>query len=316
MQFNSEYFRFFKKKRLRFFSFFFALSFLFWIITKLSNPYRSQVSLEVRFVDIPSTVVLKSDPPIGLTADITASGFQLLIYHFFKSQIDVTLADTDFSKEAVQVNLLNQKFQLEQQLFQSASLNLISPAQINLSFSELKRKKIAVLSPEEPSYRAGFNRSGDWLIQPDSVWVLGPDDKVDTLRGLMIKRLSKVNIDNDIYENLKLLGVDDIILEQESVLLEAKVNRFTERSIVSFINIKNLPDSLAIKLFPQSLEVSYLVPLDKAVEIQATDFKFYCDFLDTKKNSDNSLEIFLENHPSGVQNIRWKPDKVDYLIRK
>jgi hypothetical protein len=193
---------------------------------------------------------------------------------------------------------------------------LISPAQINLSFSELKRKKIAVLSPEEPSYRAGFNRSGDWLIQPDSVWVLGPDDKVDTLRGLMIKRLSKVNIDNDIYENLKLLGVDDIILEQESVLLEAKVNRFTERSIVSFINIKNLPDSLAIKLFPQSLEVSYLVPLDKAVEIQANDFKFYCDFLDTKKNSDNSLEIFLENHPSGVQNIRWKPEKVDYLIRK
>ena len=301
---------------MRFFSFFFALSFLFWIITKLSNPYRSQVSLEVRFVDIPSTVVLKSDPSIGLTADITASGFQLLIYHFFKSQIDVTLADTDFSKEAVQVNLLNQKFQLEQQLFQSASLNLISPAQINLSFSELRRKKIAVLSPEEPSYRAGFNRSGDWLIQPDSVWVLGPDDKVDTLRGLMIKRLSKVNIDNDIYENLKLLGVDDIILEQESVLLEAKVNRFTERSIVSFINIKNLPDSLAIKLFPQSLEVSYLVPLDKAVEIQANDFKFYCDFLDTKKNSDNSLEIFLENHPSGVQNIRWKPEKVDYLIRK
>jgi len=195
------------------------------------------------------------------------------------------LADTDFSKEAVQVNLLNQKFQLEQQLFQSASLNLISPAQINLSFSELKRKKIAVLSPEEPSYRAGYNRSGDWLIQPDSVWVLGPDDKVDTLRGLMIKRLSKVNIDNDIYENLKLLGVDDIILEQESVLLEAKVNRFTERSIVSFINIKNLPDSLAIKLFPQSLEVSYLVPLDKAVEIQATDFKFYCDFLDTKRTA-------------------------------
>ncbi|MBH45662.1 MAG: hypothetical protein CMC93_03495 [Flavobacteriaceae bacterium] len=316
MHFNSEYFKFFKKKRLRFFSFFFALSFLFWIITKLSNPYRSQVSLKVRFVDIPSTVVLNNDPPVGLIADITASGFELLIYNFFKSQIDVSLADTHFLKEAVQVNLLNQKFQLEQQLYQSASLNLISPPQINLSFNKLKRKRIAVLSPEEPSYRAGYNRSGDWLIKPDSLWVIGPDAKVDTLKGLMIERFSKVNIDNDIYENLKLVGVNDIKFEQESVLIEAKVNRFTERSMVSFINIKNLPDSLAMKLFPQSLEVSYLVPLDRAVEIQSTDFKFYCDFIDTKKNSDNSLKIFLENHPSGVQNIRWKPEQVDYLIRK
>ena len=81
-----EYFRlrFPDKKRLRFFSFFVALSFLFWIITKLSNTYSSSVEFDVNFVDIPPLIVLNQNFEAKLKVDITASGFELLIYQFFK----------------------------------------------------------------------------------------------------------------------------------------------------------------------------------------------------------------------------------------
>ena len=89
MQRNFEYFRlrFPGKKRLRFFSFFFALSLLFWIITKLSNTYSSSVEFEINFVDIPPLVVLEQDVGSKMKVNITASGFQLLVYHFFKNYI-------------------------------------------------------------------------------------------------------------------------------------------------------------------------------------------------------------------------------------
>jgi hypothetical protein len=110
--------------------------------------------------------------------------------------------------------------------------------------------------------------------------------------------------------------LDQIKFETSDVLIQAKVNRFTEKSLDAFIHIKNLPDSLAIKLFPQTLQLTFSVLVDKAEGIKPSDFNFYCDFRKIQLTEQNTLDIFLENEPEGVRNIRWQPKKVDYLIRK
>ena len=318
MQRNFEYLRlrFPQKKRLRFFSFFFALSFLFWIITKLSNTYNSSVEFAVNFVDIPELIVLDQHFETKIKADITASGFELLIYHFFKNKFNVSIQNADYSSDLAKVDLMGQKFNLQQQLYQNATLNLISPLHLTFSFGELKRKKIPVIPPEKVNFKPGYDRTGDWVIDPDSVWVYGASQKVDTLRGLFIEPLSDQYIDDDIEQDLKLLPVDQIRYETEKVLIKTAVKRFTEKSIEALISIKNLPDSLAIKLFPQSLKVTFLVLIDKAEGITAGDFKFICDFEQAQITKKNTLDVLLEMEPKGVINVRWKPKKVDYLIRK
>lgn len=160
MQRNFEYLRlrFPQKKRLRFFSFFFALSFLFWIITKLSNTYNSSVEFAVNFVDIPELIVLDQHFETKIKADITASGFELLIYHFFKNKINVSIQNADYSSDLAKVDLMGQKFNLQQQLYQNATLNLISPPHLTFSFGELKRKKIPVIPPEKVNFKPGYDR--------------------------------------------------------------------------------------------------------------------------------------------------------------
>ena len=318
MQRNFEFLRlrFPQKKRLRFFLFFFAISFLFWIITKLSNTYSSSIEFAVNFVDIPNLVVLDQHHKTKVKADITASGFELLIYQFFNNKINVSIQNADFKGDLAKVDLMVQKFNLQQQLYQNATLNLITPTQLSFSFSELKRKKIPVIPPANVKFKPGYDRSTDWLIEPDSVWVYGVSQKVDTLRGLFIESLSNDYIENDINENVKLLPINQIKYETEKVLLKTAVKRFTEKSFETLINIKNLPDSLAIKLFPQSLKVTFLVLIDKAEVISAGDFKFVCDFNKAQTTKKNTLDVFLDIQPEGVSNVRWKPKKVDYLIRK
>ena len=73
---------------------------------------------------------------------------------------------------------------------------------------------------------------------------------------------------------------------------------------------------MAIKLFPQSLKVTFLVLIDKADGISASDFKFSCDYNQAQMTDKNSLDVFLENKPNDVRKVRWKLKKVDYLIRK
>ena len=252
MQRNFEFLRlrFPQKKRLRFFSFFFAISFLFWIITKLSNTYSSSIEFAVNFVDIPNLVILDQHHKTKVKADITASGFELLIYQFFNNKINVSIENANFKGDLAKVDLMVQKFNLQQQLYQNATLNLITPTQLSFSFNELKRKKIPVIPPVNVKFKPGYDRSTDWVIEPDSIWVYGVSQKVDTLKGLFIESLSNDYIENDINENVKLLPINQIKYETEKVLLKTVVKRFTEKSFETLINIKNLPDSLAIKLFP------------------------------------------------------------------
>ena len=318
MQRNFEYFRlrFPGKKRLRFFSFFFALSLLFWIITKLSNTYSSSVEFEINFVDIPPLVVLEQDVVSKMKVDITASGFQLLVYHFFKDDINVSIENADYGGNLAEIDLMDQKFSLQKQLYQNAILNRVSPPQLNFSFGKLKRLKIPVIPPDEINFKPGYDQAGEWVIEPDSVWVYGTSKKVNALNGLSIQPLSQETVDNNIEEKVKLLPIDQIRFETESVLIKTSVKRFTEKSIDAFINIKNLPDSLSIKLFPQSLKVTFLVLVDKAESISAADFKFSCDYGQAQSKEQNSLEVFMEMKPEGVSKVRWKPKKVDYLIRK
>ena len=318
MQRNFEYFRlrFPGKKRLRFFSFFFALSLLFWIITKLSNTYSSSVEFEINFVDIPPLVVLEQDVVSKMKVNITASGFQLLVYHFFKDYINVSIENADYGGNLAEIDLMDQKFSLQKQLYQNAILNRVSPPQLNFSFGKLKRLKIPVIPPDEINFKPGYDQAGEWVIEPDSVWVYGTSKKVNALNGLSIQPLSQETVDNNIEEKVKLLPIDQIRFETESVLIKTSVKRFTEKSIDAFINIKNLPDSLSIKLFPQSLKVTFLVLVDKAESISAADFKFSCDYGQAQSKDENSLEVFMEMKPEGVSKVRWKPKKVDYLIRK
>jgi hypothetical protein len=318
MQRNFEYFRlrFPGKKRLRFFSFFFALSLLFWIITKLSNTYSSSVEFKINFVDIPPLVVLEQDVVSKMKVDITASGFQLLVYHFLKDDINVSIENADYGGNLAEIDLMDQKFSLQKQLYQNAILNRVSPPQLNFSFGKLKRLKIPIIPPDEINFKPGYDQAGEWVIEPDSVWVYGTSKKVNALNGLSIQPLSQETVDNNIEEKVKLLPIDQIRFETESVLIKTSVKRFTEKSIDAFINIKNLPDSLSIKLFPQSLKVTFLVLVDKAESVSAADFKFSCDYGQAQSKDENSLEVFMEMKPEGVSKVRWKPKKVDYLIRK
>lgn len=318
MQRNFEYFRlrFPGKKRLRFFSFFFALSLLFWIITKLSNTYSSSVEFEINFVDIPPLVVLEQGVVSKMKVNITASGFQLLVYHLFKDYINVSIENADYGGNLAEIDLMDQKFSLQKQLYQNAILNRVSPPQLNFSFGKLKRLKIPVIPPDEINFKPGYEQAGEWVIEPDSVWVYGTSKKVNALNGLSIQPLSQETVDSNIEEKVKLLPIDQIRFETESVLIKTSVKRFTEKSIDAFINIKNLPDSLSIKLFPQSLKVTFLVLVDKAESISAADFKFSCDYGQAQSKDENSLQVFMEMKPEGVSKVRWKPKKVDYLIRK
>ena len=107
-----------------------------------------------------------------------------------------------------------------------------------------------MIPPVNVKFKPGYDRSTDWVIEPDSIWVYGVSQKVDTLKGLFIESLSNDYIENDINENVKLLPINQIKYETEKVLLKTVVKRFTEKSFETLINIKNYRIHWLLNCFP------------------------------------------------------------------
>lgn len=306
-----------EKNKFRFFIFFVVLSTIFWVITKLSNTYDSKVALSVNLIDLPVTIVPVLEKDLELKVDLTASGFQLLIYHLFNKKVELSFENASYASGTALINLFDQRFQIQQQLFANATVNQVTPNVLKFSYDQLKRKKVAVRPILNITFMPGYDISDGWKVEPDSLWVSGPEKLIDTMERLNTLPIKLIDVNKDIKKEIGFVITNPLLkFEVNSTSISASVRKFTEKTVSAFINIKNLPDSLAIKLFPQSVAVTFSVLLDQAARIDAKDFAFSCDFATSDGGDKRSLIVNIEKQPQGVRKVRWKPSQVDYLIRQ
>ena len=306
-----------EKNKFRFFTFFVVLSTVFWVITKLSNTYDSNVDLLVNLIDLPVTIVPVLEKDLELKVDLTASGFQLLTYHLFNKKVELSFENASHASGTALINLFDQRFQIEKQLFDNITVNQVIPNVLKFKYDNLKRKKVAVRPILNITFMRGYDINDGWKVEPDSLWVSGPGKLIDTIEELNTLPIKLIDVNTDIKKEIGFVKTNALLkLEVNITSISASVRKFTEKTVSSFINMKNLPDSLAIKLFPQSVAVTFSVLLDQAARIDSKDFAFSCDFATSDGGNKRSLIINLEKQPQNVRKIRWKPSQVDYLIRQ
>jgi len=294
-----------------------VLSTVFWVITKLSNTYDSNVDLSVNLIDLPVTIVPVLEKDLELKVDLTASGFQLLTYHLFNKKVELSFENASHASGTALINLFDQRFQIEKQLFDNITVNQVIPNVLKFKYDNLKRKKVAVRPILNITFMRGYDINDGWKVEPDSLWVSGPGKLIDTIEELNTLPIKLIDVNTDIKKEIGFVKTNALLkLEVNITSISASVRKFTEKTVSSFINMKNLPDSLAIKLFPQSVAVTFSVLLDQAARIDSEDFAFSCDFATSDGGNKRSLIINLEKQPKNVSKVRWKPSQVDYLIRQ
>src|SRR6056300_1067948 len=156
--------------RFRFFLLFVFISFTFWLSTKLSNTYTLEQSFSVFWKDVPEGISL-SDTSQKISASITASGLEILLYRLIDKSVTISLQEADFSVSLGQVSLRNQQFSIEQQLFDNTKLNQIYPENLDIAYSRLDEKRIAVVPQTRIQLRAGYLSDISIQSKPDSILV-------------------------------------------------------------------------------------------------------------------------------------------------
>jgi hypothetical protein len=81
------------------------------------------------------------------------------------------------------------------------------------------------------------------------------------------------------------------------------------------INSINVPEVMNISVFPNYVEVKFMVSLTKLSDIKETDFEANVDCKELN-NQYRKLKVDLSKYPSFIKSVSLKPAKVEYVLKK
>tara|TARA_B100000073_G_scaffold147007_1_gene121002 strand:- start:352 stop:1098 length:747 start_codon:yes stop_codon:yes gene_type:complete len=247
---------------------------------------------------------------------LSASGFEILLYKFFKDNIDLSLdKDVTYNNNIAQVNINKKMYEIENQLFENNKIEDLISKQISFKYSILSRKKVPVFFDKNISFRPGYLNEDQFNIIPDSIIVIGPNSIIDTLKRVKTILYEKNDVYNSINEEIELLKLDNLFYNKNQVIISSIVKKYSEKEFKIPIRILNLPDSIKLKLFPNYVTLKAIISLDNYNNIINDDFIITTNYKLLNSNFSN-LSLLLAKYPKDVKNINWYPKTVNYLIRK
>lgn len=308
-----------ERKQLPIFFFLIGLSAIFWVLTVLSKDYTSTIEAPVEFVDFPSDKLLVEAQDVRLQMQVNAPGFALLAYQF-----------RFFDKVALSVDGFISKrkgrdweyFWLGEQSLAEVQANLphamqllhVQPNRIALTLSDKAEKTVAVQLKSTLSFESMFRQKEPIRLQPNHIVVTGPKTVVDAVEFVSTEALQLSGIKSDM-EGVLALGKPqhpELSFSQSTVDWSLQTEAFTEGVKAVPLRIKGVPRGYELKLFPEEVELHYLVSLADFDKVKANMFAAEIHFSENRKR----LPVKLTKESVLVENIRISPSKVEYVLIK
>jgi len=312
------------RRKLKIFLVCVAVSVLMWLLISLSKQYNQTIFIPVRYINYPQQKTLVNAVPNRLAVNISGTGFELL-------KLDRSLVD-----DTLTINLDNLKMNmrggyergfldpaflsssLEQRISGALSINQVLSDSIEFIFDLRVTRRLAVKPEIKIELEQGFVLLDSISCIPADVEVTGPLSMLDTLSRITTKSISTDPLRESITYitsiNLGSLGRSSTA-EPDSVKVIVNVDRLTEKKFAIEPVIINAPDSITLMLFPNTVEITALVPLTLFDEISITDFRVVVDFKAYQKGM-LALPVVVENWPVAARKVTTRPEKVEIAIKK
>lgn len=307
-------------RRFMVFLFFVALSTIFWFLVRLEDEYETEISLPLKFVNLPENNVLVGELPDDLSLKIRSHGYKLLEFKVSNALLPFVVDLNEVSlrirseDERIRFYLLSSLLiqDIEKHMSSQISIIDVSPDSLYFDFAPRVWKKIPV------QFNGKLNLMKQYMIRevnmdPDSITVSGPGTIIDTLKFVSTENIYREELAQNIDEEVKLRKRKGLEYDVDEVNLEVVIEKFTEASIEIPIQNINVPDSLILRTFPNVVNVIYFVGLSDFDKVLPQLFDAYVDYEDVVSEKDK-LEVKLTRYPEYISSVRIVPGEVDYII--
>jgi hypothetical protein len=242
---------------------------IFWLLTKLSNNYTSDIQIPVVYSNLPKDKVLQRELPGKLTLYVHGSGWDLLRHYLNLSSSAVVIDAKEFAGNGnMPTNSYRNVF--SQQLQDKFEVQRVIPAEINFDYFEKRSKTLPIKLQAAIDINAQYGLTDTIELTPDSVTATGPAPLVDSLPWIYTDTLVLQDVSQTTTGTVALRNPPDanIELSINQVKYHIPVEQFTETSIRVPIKMVDVEQNAI--LLTKEAQVAFQVPLSRIREYEQT----------------------------------------------
>jgi hypothetical protein len=302
-----------------------TISVFIWLLTKLTYDYTNVVTFPVGYTGLPQEKIPMTSMDSVLDVAINATGFGLLRINYFtrKRTFNINLMNYQmqtfegYSEVVIGTSLVAQ--QIVERFNIPGQVDYVIPESLTLRFNEKVSRRVAVLPDVKYTFKRQYFAYDTMEVKPAYVEISGKADVIEKVRFVKTLPVVFENLDASVDRSVDLLPPntsDPFWIDPPQVRISMQVKRFTETGFEVSVQPVNLPDSVKIKLFPQKVNISFLVALKDYKDLTPEMFNCVVDFSDITGLEGSRLQVQLLDPPSVVRGIQITPPEIEFLILK
>lgn len=305
------------KEALVFFCFV-LLSFGFWLLQSLQQEYEIQISIPVRYKNIPPDISFSGALPEDVKATVKDKGSVLLNYSFGRifAPLEVNLKELSVKKGALDVGRRVVESNILKQLLATTTLVGFEPQQINTPFSQRMSKDVPVVFQGDIQTEPGFQQSESIVIKPLQVKVFASSEVLDSIYEVKTLYTSIEKGNKTITRIVQLQPIEGTAFAPAEVTVTIPIEEYTEKTLEIPVVCLDIPSDYTVRTFPSFVKVVCNIPLSRFKSLSEEEFNIHIPFDYLEQNMSGVCPIQLSRKPDWVRTATLVPDRIEFILEQ
>ena len=305
-------------KEFLIFSFFLALSCIFWLMMTLNETYEKEICVPIQLTNVPENAVITTEMEDTIHVMVRDKGYTLATYMYGEGIKPLRLNFNTYANRQSgygSVPVADVTKLAYQRLFNSSKITQIKPEKLDFyfNFGELKVLPIRMTGTVVPNKSFYLARARFW---PNTVTVYAKKQILDSLKHIRTSPLNIVNFSDTVIRSVPLERIKGVKIVPSTVRIGLYPDILTEESIEVPIKAINMPSGKVLRTFPSKIKVSFTIGASMFRRVSAQQFSLVVDYNEIITHPSNKCNVYLHTSPHGVRNAKLEISQVDYLIEQ
>lgn len=287
---------------------------LLWAVMSFNQPTQVETRMPVVVTNIPDSVTLITAPPRVINVSMVLRGTPLMKilwgsvptleidYRVFKDGSALRLGDADIKG-------------LVRDRINSATVQLVTPDSLVLFYTSAPGSMLPVKLNAHISTTAQVAQIGAPVLSSDSVRVFSTGRLPASVTAISTEEINLSELSETTTRRVALHAPSGARVVPDSINVTVRIEPLVKKSRLLPLNVIGVPADLNIILDPSTVEVIYMVPMNRYTD-SAPEMSVTADFTRASRGSDAKVPLTLGNVPDYIFNVRLAKDSVNYYIQK
>lgn len=294
---------------------FVVIATIFWFITALNESVSQSYEVQFSIRNIPDSVTFITDPPADFHVSLRDKGTNILRSGVFKNPvIDVNFED--YARNGVfRISASDLNAEIKADIGSNASISGISIDSLRLYYTDQPGRRVPIVVQSDLTAASGYVISGSPTPVKGSVLAYSIRDEADTLRRVYTKKVVKKDLSKSIVVTVPIIAPANVKLIPSEIEVRINVEPLVRKETYIRVDVDNLPAGEGLLLFPNSVPVSFYVPMSRFND-DSFPIRVYVDYQDTYKTPGSRIPLYLVDSSGSIINPTLSTDSVEYTLVK